>query len=820
MKKKIVIVGGVAGGATAAARLRRLSEEHDIIMIERGEYISFANCGLPYYIGGEIKEREALLLQTPEAMNARFRIDVRVKSEVQAINREKKELLIRKEDGTKYSETYDILILSTGAKPFVPKMEGLDSAKNVFTLRNMADTDKIKNFLLNEKPSRAVVIGGGFIGIEMAENLTHAGLEVHLVEMADQVMAPLDREMAAFVHRQLRQQGVQLHLQNGVRSLKDNRVTLNDGSELDTDLTILAIGVVPENELAKASGLAIGERGGVQVNEQLQSVTDPAIYVIGDVMENKSYLQGGAAQIPLAGPANRQGRLVADHIMGKEIRYRGSLGTAVAKVFDISVATTGENEKVLQRLGVPYQVIHTHPNSHAGYYPNAEPIHLKIIYSPQSKQILGAQAVGGENGVKAIDIIATAIMGGLKVTDLQELELAYAPPYSSAKAPVNFLGYIAENIENGEVETFQWHEVEDLLKQNAFFLDSRDEIENEVATISGSWNIPVNRLRQEIDRLPKDRTIYTFCKVGVRGYLAARILKENGFDVKNLDGGFDLYSVISNDKQAAHMESKDRTEAGEDKMEQNQNNTMPQAEQETLEIDACGLQCPGPIMQVFKGMETLKHGDFLKISVTDIGFLEDIKAWCDKTGNRLINIEKDKKRYVCVLQKVEANGQTKASKTGEEDGATLVVFSGDMDKAMASFIIASGAASMGKKVTMFFTFWGLNIIKKTGVKLPKQGMEKMFSAMLPKDASGLPLSKMNMGGMGAVMMKKIMKEKNVDSLPILIQNAMDMGVKIIACSMSMDVMGIRREELMDGVEIGGVATYLGKTNDSNLNLFI
>ncbi len=546
MKQKIIIIGGVAGGASAAARLRRLSEEHEIILLERGEHISFANCGLPYYIGGEISERSKLLLQTPKAMKERFNIDVRVHHEAVAIDREQKKLIIRRlMTGESYTESYDKLILSPGAKPFVPLIRGLGEAKDVFTLRNVADTDRIKEFLQAKQPKSAVVIGGGFIGVEMAENLVTAGVGVHLVEMAEQVMAPFDVEMAAFIHQELRRKGVDLILGNGIDGFEEEGrvIALKDGTRLRTDLTILAIGVKPENELAKEAGLELGERGGIKVNASLQTTMDSDIYAVGDAIEVKGYIHENAAMIPLAWPANRQGRLAADHICGREVCYDGTLGTSVAKIFDITAASTGDNEKSLQRMGIRYKVIHSHPSSHASYYPGAAPIHLKLLYHPESLQILGAQAVGAENGVKAIDVIATAIKGKLPVTDLQELELAYAPPYSSAKAPVNFLGYIAENIEDGLVDTFQWYEVEDLIKDGAFLLDVREPQENEAGHIAGSVNLSLRTLREQLNRLPKEQTIYVYCKVGLRGYLAARILKQHGFSVKNLDGGYDLYQM-------------------------------------------------------------------------------------------------------------------------------------------------------------------------------------------------------------------------------------------------------------------------------------
>jgi len=544
--KKVVIVGGVAGGASAAARLRRLCEKDHIVMFERGEYISFANCGLPYYIGEVISDRQKLLIQTVKGMSKRFQLDIRHLSEVTKINREKKTVTVKKVlSGEEYEESYDVLILSPGAKPIVPSISGINEAKNIFTLRTVPDTDQIKAFVDNQKPKHAVVIGGGFIGVEMAENLVERGVNVTLVEMANQVMAPLDFEMASIVHTHIREKGVQLILEDGVKAFKNEgrQIVLNSGVTLETDMIVLAIGVSPENQLAKDTGLELGIRGAIKVNEHLQT-SDPNIYAIGDAIEVKNYIHGFETFVPLAWPANRQGRLVADHINGRDVKYNGTLGTSIAKIFDLTVATTGNNEKILKQHSIPYEVIHIHPLHHAGYYPGAKQMTLKVIFDQKTGKIFGAQAVGEEGVDKRIDVIATAIKGGLTVMDLPDLELSYAPPFSSAKDPVNMAGYVASNIVEGDVETVQWHEIDEIIANGGTLIDVRTPVEFKNGAIKGSINIPLDDLRERLNEMPKAETIYVTCQVGLRGYLATRILKENGYKVKNLDGGYKLYSAV------------------------------------------------------------------------------------------------------------------------------------------------------------------------------------------------------------------------------------------------------------------------------------
>jgi len=819
---KIVIVGGVAGGASAAARLRRLDENAEITIFERGDHVSFANCGLPYYIGGVIEERDKLLLQTPQKFYNRFRVKVRVKNEIVKIDREQKEVVVKDlKTGKEYKENYDKLILSPGAEPLKPAIPGIDGER-IFTLRSLEDTDKIKNYLDTHKPQSAVVIGGGFIGLEMVENLHHLGLRVSLVELANQVMSPLDMEMAACINEKLLLNNVALYLEDGVKSLshseKVTTVHLQSGKKLECELVISSMGIYPESKLAKEAGLEISNKGAIVVNSALQT-SDPDIYAVGDAIQVENFITGEKTVIPLASPANKQGRMVADHICGNEIQYEGSLGTAVAKIFDMTVASTGANEKILKRKGIKYIASHTHSGSHAGYYPGAIDMAIKILFSPDDGKLLGAQAVGYKGVDKRIDVFATVIRMGGTVNDLTKLELAYAPPYSSAKDPVNMAGYVAENILKGRVKSIQWHEVEDLPSEKACILDVRDPDEVECGKIPGSINIPLNDLRERVDELPQDKKIVVYCKVGLRAYIACRILAQKGFqNVYNLSGGYQTYQaarmINPRELQVVNSSCGEIAAASEEDI-------FEEKESRRLQLDACGLQCPGPIVQVKKQMQAMKSGDILEVVATDPAFGRDIQSWCNTTGNTLQVVQSNEGKITAKIQKGTDNNAPVCKVTAKGNEKTMVVFSGDLDKAMASFIIANGAAATGKKVTMFFTFWGLNILRKPAGPAVKKGfIEKMFGMMMPKGTPQLTLSKMNMGGLGSKMMKWVMNKKNVDSLEKLIQTVQEQGVKMIACQMSMDVMGIKKEELIDGVEIGGVATYLDSAERSNLNLFI
>lgn len=821
MSKKIVIIGGVAGGATAATRLRRLNEEDKIVLFEKGEYISFANCGLPYHVGGVIKERENLLLQTVDGMNQQYGLDVRNFSEVLEINPQSKSVtVLNHQTGERYVESYDQLIISTGAKAIVPPIVGIEEADNVFTLRNIPDMDQIKAYIAENQIATATVVGGGFIGLEMMENLVELGIQVQLIEMAPQVMPTIDIEMAQLIHSQMNIHGVNLILNDGLKEFRQNgrELLLTSGKTLQSDMTILSIGVLPENTLAKVAGLELGYKGGIKVNQQLQT-SQPDIYAIGDAIEVVDLVSGQPTHIPLAWPANRQGRLVADIINGSDAGYFGTQGTAVAKVFELTVASTGNSERLLKQAGIEYETIHIHPNSHAGYYPGASPIALKLLFGIDGK-ILGAQAIGTEGVEKRIDVIATAMRFGARADQLASIELSYAPPYSSAKDPVNMLGYTADNILSGKVATFQWSQVDELISNNAFLLDVREEFELATGTIESSHHIPLNQLRQRLGELPKNQPIYVYCQVGHRGYNAARILSQAGFDVKNLDGGYKTYkNAHYRIKPLDYLSFNQTRHKSEDLKEPS----------EIIHLDACGLQCPGPILKVKEKIDKMSIGQKMEIEASDFGFGADLAAWCQNTGNTLLSNKIENGKVLATIVKGKSSISESEMKDlpslGQEgvlketkDGATMVVFSGDLDKALASMIIASGAAAYGKKVTIFFTFWGLSILKKQKVK--KSGLAKLFDIMLPSKANNLPLSRMNMGGMGASMIKYIMKQKNVDSLPDMIEQAHQLGVKFVACTMSMDLMGIEKEELFDFVEYGGVATFIGDSEQANMQLFI
>lgn len=818
---KVVIVGGVAGGASAAARLRRIDENCEIILMEKGEHISFANCGLPYYIGEVIKDKEKLLVQTPQAMKKRFNIDVRVQSEVRAIDTEKKEVSVFDiKNNSEYKENYDKLILSPGAAPIKPPVDGID-APNVFTLRNIPDTYAIKDYVDNKKPKGAVVIGGGFIGLEIAENLRERGLPVSLVELADQVMAPIDYEMAVIVQNHLQAKGVKLYLKDGLKSIHHcteySEVELDSGERLKTGMVVLGIGVRPEVALAKGAGLELGERGGIKVDKTLKT-SNPDIYAVGDAIEVLDFVNGRPALIPLAGPANKQGRIAANNICGANEEYEGTQGTSVLKVFDLTVASTGNNEKLLKRFSIPYEKSYTHSASHASYYPDSTIISIKLLFSPEDGRVLGAQAVGFEGVEKRIDVLATAIRAGMKVYDLEKLELSYAPPYSSAKDPVNMAGYTAANILKGSCKVIHWDEIDKRDRDKSVLIDVRTPAEFELGTIEGAVNIPLDEIRGRLGEFPRDKEIIIFCQVGLRGYLACRILMQNGYDnVRNLSGGYRTYSPIFKKKQQQKNEKIDNNGLAYASQSSACEKCSPEAK---VKVDACGLQCPGPIMKVNEALSSMKPGQTLEVTATDQAFAVDVEAWCRRTGNELVEHSLEGKKIRVCIRKGGQDGENKPM-AGAGNDKTMVVFSGDLDKALASFIIANGAASMGRKVTMFFTFWGLNVLRRHDkVKVKKGFLESMFGMMMPRGTRRLKLSKMNMVGLGAGMIRHIMSKKNVLSLDELIEKAKAQGIRLVACSMSMDIMGIKKEELIDGVEIGGVAAYLGAAETGDTNLFI
>lgn len=825
---KYIIVGGVAGGATAAARIRRLTEDAEIVLFEKGEHISYANCGLPYYIGGVIEDRDRLFVQTPEAFGKRFNIDVRILSEVTAIDAEAKQVTVHTADGKEYVESYDKLLLSPGASPVVPPLEGIDS-KGIFTLRNVSDTDRIKAYMAEHKVKRAVIVGGGFIGLEMAENLKHAGAQVAVVEMANQVMAPIDFSMAALVHEHLQQQDVRLYLEQAVEgfSREGDELTVHFKSDvsLKADMVLLSIGVRAETRLAQTAGLKIGEMRGIWVDEYLQT-SHEHIYAVGDAIEFPHPITGKSWLNFLAGPANRQARIVADNmVLGNRLKYEGSVGTSIAKVFDITVASTGLPAKRLKQMEILYLSATIHSGSHAGYYPGSRQMDIKITFSPSDGRLYGAQIVGYEGVDTRINQYALAIKTGATVDDLTRLEHAYAPPFSSAKDPVAISGYVAGNILAGKMTPLYWRELEQADTTKVILVDVRTADEYALGTIGGAVNIPLDDLRERMGEIPTDVPVWLFCGVGLRGYLASNILKANGYrDVRNLIGGLKTYRAATAKLVApADFDTAADSHSSEAAVHYNHSceTSVYEGGKTVVRVDACGIQCPGPILKMKQAMDGLAPGERLEVRATDAAFPRDAEAWCRTTGNRFLGRHSESGVYIAMIEKTTPCA-VEASKPQQGDsGKTLILFSDDLDKVLATFVLANGAAATGRKVSIFFTFWGLNAIKKTNrPKVAKDFFGRMFSWMLPSDSTRLALSKMNMMGMGAKMMRYLMRKKGVDSLEKLRQQAVDNGVEFIACQMSMDVMGVRREELLDNVTVGGVATYMERAEKANVNLFI
>ena len=816
--KKYLIVGGVAGGATAAARIRRLTEDAEIILFEKGAYISYANCGLPYYIGGVIEERDRLFVQTPEAFGKRFNIDVRTRSEVIAIHPEKKQVTVRSAEGKEYTENYDKLLLSPGASPVVPPLPGIQS-EGIFTLRNVDDTDRIKAYMTAHQVRRTVIVGGGFIGLEMAENLKHAGSQVAVVEMAPQVMGPIDYSMAALVHHHLQQQDVKLYLEQAVerfsREGDELTVYFKSGISLKADMVLLSIGVRAETRLAQEAGLKLGEMRGIWVDAYLQT-SDADIYAVGDAIEYPHPITGKPWLNFLAGPANRQARIVADNmVLGNRIHYEGAIGTSIAKVFDLTVASTGLPAKRLKQMGIPYLSATIHNGSHAGYYPGSLQMDIKITFSPTDGKLYGAQIVGYDGVDTRIDQYALAIKQGATVEQLTRLEHAYAPPFSSAKDPVAISGYVAGNILSGKMTPLYWREMQQADKSQVTLVDVRTPDEYALGTIPGAINIPLDNLRERLADIPENQPVYLFCGVGLRGYLASNILKSKGYpDVRNLIGGLKTYNAATATIKTLEGFVCDTTTHA-------CSASLCRCDKSIIKVDACGIQCPGPILKLKQAMDVLAVGQQLEVRATDAGFPRDAEAWCRTTGHKFLGKRAEGGIQIVEIEKAAPQVVEAPQPQTSEQGKTLILFSDDLDKTLATFVLANGAAATGKKVSIFFTFWGLNAIKKVHKpKVKKDIFGRMFGWMLPADSTQLALSKMNMLGIGSKMMRYLMRKKGVDSLETLRQQAIDQGVEFIACQMSMDVMGIKREELLDNVTVGGVASYMERAEQANVNLFI
>ncbi|MGD1821529.1 MAG: DsrE/DsrF/DrsH-like family protein [Pleomorphochaeta sp.] len=815
--KTYVVVGGVAGGAGVAARLRRLDETATIVMYEKGPYVSFANCGLPYYAGGTIKERENLFVTPVSTFTNAFNIDVRVETEVVSIDRENKTIkAINVETKVEHEQKYDNLILSPGCEPFIPPINGMDD-EAVLTVRNVPDIDKVVEKISDTK--KAVVVGGGFIGIEMAENLVERGIDVSLVEAADQVMITMDMDMVAPVHETLRLNGIKLYLSQALQAVnrvgdKVNVVLPNSTIE-NVDMVILSIGVRPSSKLAADAGLELGPRGHIIV-DKLCKTSDKNISAIGDVIEYPSPQLNGSNAIALAGPANKMARLCADAIVNGTCReYVGTYGNSIAKVFDLNCGSVGLNEKMLDKEGIEYAVAVTHASHHAGYYPGALSLSVKILYEKNSGKLLGGQAVGYASVDKKLDVLSAYISQGATVESLANFEQAYAPPFNGAKDILNMLGFIVLNQLDGLDQVIDYREAEKKLKEGAFLLDVRTLDEYKLGSIDGSVLIPHAELRSRLSEIPKDRDVIIMCGVGLRGHIAYRILAQHGYTkISNLTGGYKTLRAIMDDREARHIIPLENV------LQKNVCNTfnIDLTDEDMIEVDACGLQCPGPILQLKKRVDDLEIGQVLKIKATDPGFHKDVNSWCKMTNNSLVDLSKKNGVIEAIIQK----GKEKQSDLVQnKNGASIIVFSNDFDKALASFVLANGAAASGKDVTMFFTFWGLSVLrKKPNTKVKKDFMGKMFGAMLPSDMDHLKLSSMNFAGMGPKMMKSRMKKKQVDQLRSMVGQARLSGVRMVACQMSMDIMGVDEKELLDGVEVGGVATYYEAASHCDVNLFI
>jgi len=805
---RIVIVGGVAGGASAAARLRRLDEHASITLIERGADVSFANCGLPYHIGGEIEDRGKLSVQTPASLRAQLAIDVQARTEAISIDRETKTLRIHKLDTDVEEDLgYDKLILSPGATPLKPPLEGID-LPGIYTLRNLQDMDRIK--AAAESAQSVLVIGAGFIGLEMAEQLIHLHKDVTLIELVEQVLPQMDAEMVRAVEQELMDNGVRLLLGDGISGFSQGDGTvlsaqLNSGKTITADMVILSIGVRPENQLAKDAGLELGARGHIRTNAHMQT-SDPNVYAVGDASETFDPILGGPTAIALGGPANRQGRTAADHIvLGERARpYPGSIGTSIVRVFDVAAGVTGHSEKRLQQMEIEYGKTIITDFNHASYFPGATHLTVKVLWEKSTGRILGGQANGIEGVDKRLDVLATAIKGRLTVDDLEHLELAYAPPFGVAKDPLNTAGFSANNIRSGKLRP-----VYSLAAaEGSQLLDARPAEMAKLKPIPGAVNIPYPELRQRLGELDKSKPVTTICALGKMSYFAARILTQNGFDVQTHVGGW---------KTEQRPQPPTSTENP-----MNESELTPAASVgETILLDCTGMACPGPILRVKEAAATLAAGQVLEVRASDAGFKNDLPAFCKANGYECLSVEKDKGIVTGRLSRGAAC-PVAATPSKSGNGATIVVFSGELDKAMAAYVIANGAVAMGGKATLFFTFWGLNVLRKDPAPAVggKSFMDKMFGWMLPRGANKLPLSKMHMGGLGTWMMKDRMAGKNLPNLPGLMEDARKAGIRLVACTMSMEAMGIREEELIDGVELGGVAEYLGAASETNANLFI
>jgi len=809
---KTIIIGGVAGGASAAARLRRLDEQAEIVLLEKGPHMSYANCGLPYHLGKIIPERNWLLVMTPENFRKRFNIDVRVNHEVTAIDRAKKTVqILNRQTGAASEERYDKLVIATGSSPMQLKLPGIDLPE-VLPLWTLEDMDRIAK-KLDAGAKSAIVVGGGFVGMELAESLRHRGLAVTLLEMGRQLLPTMDEEMSSLLAEELRLAGIVVELGATVSAFAPAAgggvtATVKDGRSWTADVVALCVGVKPNSALAQAAGLEIGPKGHIATDAQMRTA-DPDIFAVGDVVSVVDPVFGGTTAVPLAGPANRQGRIAADNVLGRGRRYEGTFGASVVKVGKLTAASCGHTEARLTATGKSYRKVYLHAGSHAGYYPGATPLHIKLLFGDDG-QIYGGQVIGAEGADKRADVLATAMRAGMDVRQLAELELCYAPPFSSAKDPITVAGMIATNALDG-VTTLAHA---DALPEGALLLDVREPAELAQGALKGAVNIPLPQLRARAFELPKDRKIVIYCQVGLRGYVAERILKQLGYDAANLSGGYLTWKQFQPEKW---MPTNDQIALATTGSEGGPSLAGDEAEP-TVVVDVRALQCPGPVVRIKKELDGLGEGATIKVLAAS-SFAPDLANWAASCGHKVVALAQKGTHLEAVVRKGAAQPCTGVG--GSATSGAMVLFSNDLDKALAALIIATGMAAAGMQVSIFFTFWGLSVLRKhPGPQVKKSLLSAMFGWMLPKGAQKLALSKMHMAGMGTAMMKQVMAGQNVASLPEMLQNARAMGVKFIACDMAMGVMGITREELIDVDEVAGVATFIARAKESGPTLFI
>jgi NADPH-dependent 2,4-dienoyl-CoA reductase/sulfur reductase-like enzyme/peroxiredoxin family protein/rhodanese-related sulfurtransferase/TusA-related sulfurtransferase len=835
---KIVVVGGVAAGMSCAARARRLDEFAEIVVLERARHVSFANCGLPYHIGEVIKDRDRLLLQTPESLLESLALDVRTGHEVLAIDPAGKTVQVRTLDsGEEYTESYDKLALCPGATPVVPPLPGVEHP-GIHVLRRVGDMDRIKAAVDGDpatgRPAarHAVVIGAGYIGLELAENFHHRGVQTVIVEMTDQIMPPLDRELTTQMESYIRGHGLGLHLNTRAAAFSQTpqgrlRVELENNEFVETDLVVLAAGVRPSVELAVGAGIELGPRGGIKVDQHLRTnVAD--IWAAGDVIEVEHLVLPGSHLIPLAGPANRQGRAVADNMCGRDTQWDAVQGTSIVKMFDMVAGATGANQRQLTEAGIPFERVQVHPSGHAGYYPGTARMQLKVLFEPGTGKLLGAGIVGFDGVDKRLDVLATAVRSGLTVFDLENLELAYAPPFGSAKDPINMAGFVGSNLLRGDVSL--WYPSEyPRATEGARIVDVRGPQEYAIWHLPGAENVPLASIRQACEHWDRNVPLRVYCAVGFRSYLAYRALVQRGFaDVKMLSGGMNTFRAFYDVTPEEGIDSFEPVvNYAENVTGVNTGLAQPAAGPVTVartgvtvDLDCTGLACPGPIMKLQERVNELDAGDEVLVHVSDPGFRLDAPAWAEKNGHEMLEIRPEGPGYAALFRKGGA-GKVSSAAARITDKKTLVVFSGDFDRVLAAFILANGAAAMGDQVSMFFTFWGLNALRRSDPPARDRSlMDRAFAAMMPSGPDAMPLSTMNMLGGGPAMIKRIMKDHNVPSLPKLIASAQEGGVRLVACTMTMELLGIAKDDLIDGVELGGVAMMYGESNESNGQFFI